>query len=69
MARRGPVIGKKQAELNRFVNWMRHHLGLDPIRTHHNIPQTPSTDLRRFAATIPDPWHRSRTPIRSSEWK
>lgn len=66
MARKGPVIGKKQAELNRFVNWVRTTLGLDPIRTHHNIARAQVTDLSRFGVTHPIPWHHSRTPMRGS---
>jgi len=61
-------VGKKQEELNQFVNWMRTKLGLDPIETFHGRVAIKGrvTGLSRFGATIPDPWHPSRTPMRNS---
>lgn len=69
MARRGPIVGNKQDELGRFVDGLREYLGLDPIPRPHaeaRVVRKRVTDVIRFGATIPDPWHRSQTPIRNS---
>lgn len=64
-------------ELGRFVNALRDCLGLEPLhRPRSEVKGTRGVKKRqvelevvRFAVTRPDPWHPSRTPIRSSEWK
>jgi hypothetical protein len=59
-------VGPETEKLGKFVNGLREYLGLDPLHRPGQKEKPRTVDVMRFGATRPDPWHRSRTPIRGS---
>lgn len=61
-------VGPEAESLGIFVNGLREYLGLDPLHRPRSeareAKKVRELDSVRFGATIPDPWHPSRTPIR-----